>query len=178
MIHSCPNFNALTTWLVIYIPLQWPHMIVKVSQFMGDFNICSTVLSNWEQRKHQFPLTQVVGGFPSQRASNVESHSMSWLKLRHGLVITTALWQLINLLLNLFLHPYPCLTVCLWTLIAKFMGPTGTDRTQVGPMLGPWILLCRSTFQNINFTLSNHTTMSAAEICNPKTKQLNLCLSN
>ena len=34
---------------------------------------------------------------------------------------------------------------CISSLIARFMGPTwgpsGTDRTQVGPMLAPWILL-------------------------------------
>ena len=36
------------------------------------------------------------------------------------------------------------------SLIAKFMGPTwgptGTDRTQVGPMLAPWILLSGLSF--------------------------------
>ena len=39
--------------------------------------------------------------------------------------------------------------VCTWgvlSLIARFMGPTcdpsGADRTQVGPMLAPWTLLC------------------------------------
>ena len=34
---------------------------------------------------------------------------------------------------------------CIWTLIARFMGPTwgpsGADRTQVGPMLASWTLL-------------------------------------
>ena len=46
--------------------------------------------------------------------------------------------------------------VCLWiskhgTLIARFMGPTwgpsGADRTQVGPMLAPWTLLCRYLYR-------------------------------
>ena len=42
---------------------------------------------------------------------------------------------------------FPCdeFSISLATLIARFMGPTwgpsGTDRTQVGPMLAPWTLL-------------------------------------
>ena len=39
-------------------------------------------------------------------------------------------------------------------LIARFMGPTwgpsGADRTQVGPMLAPWILLSRAVCHIIN----------------------------
>ena len=40
------------------------------------------------------------------------------------------------------LHVVSNMDVCMPTLIARFMGPTwgpsGTDRTQVGPMLTPW----------------------------------------
>ena len=41
------------------------------------------------------------------------------------------------------------LAVVEWTLIARFMGPTlgpsGADRTQMGPMLAPWTLLSGNT---------------------------------
>ena len=43
-------------------------------------------------------------------------------------------------------HQYPVIHIIISTLIARFMGPSWgpsvADRTQVGPMLAPWPLLC------------------------------------
>ena len=41
---------------------------------------------------------------------------------------------------------YSVIVIAIWpeyehTLTARFMGPSGADRTQVGPMLAPWTLL-------------------------------------
>ena len=48
-------------------------------------------------------------------------------------------------------------------LIARFMGPTwgpsGGDRTQVGPMLAPWTLLSGSSLVGVNYQLSRNCAM-------------------
>ena len=58
------------------------------------------------------------------------------------------------------------------TLIARFLGPTwgpsGADRTQVGPMLAPWTLLSGYTFirfqQNCNATKQYHEIHSICRL--------------
>ena len=65
---------------------QWPYMSAMVSQITGKLTVGSTPCLDWQQRKHWSsallylceenpPLTS---GFPSQRAKNAESFSMSW----------------------------------------------------------------------------------------------------
>ena len=59
-----------------------------------------------------------------------------------------------------------------YTLIARFLGPTwgpsGADRTQVGPMLAPWTLLSGYTFirfqQNCNATKQYHEIHSICRL--------------
>ena len=55
--------------------------------------------------------------------------------------------------------------VCVLSLIARFMGPTwgpsGADRTQVGPMLAPWTLLSGMFYS----MLSGHSFPYCEAIC-------------
>ena len=60
-------------------------MSVMTSQTTGNVTACSTVCSVQHRRKHQSCAllalcgeSPVTGGFPSQRASNADSASMSW----------------------------------------------------------------------------------------------------
>ena len=67
--------------------LQWHHIVIMVSQIIGNSAVYSTAYSGEQQpRKHQSssPLAICVGNpsvtlrFPSQRATNAERVSMSW----------------------------------------------------------------------------------------------------
>ena len=53
---------------------------------------------------------------------------------------------------------------CLTTLIARFMGktwgPSGSDRTQMGPMLAPWTLLSWKVRVTNGLVTSKHTVIS------------------
>ena len=88
----------------------------------------------------------VTGEFPAQTASNTENVSIWWR--HHGNTLQTSnvsqpimyavdWWNMGNVFVLLPLKNA--------ALIARFMGPTwgpsGADRTQVGPMLAPWTLL-------------------------------------
>ena len=64
-------------WYVLYVFLYSYGIILEIT---GNLNVCSAVSLNWHQRKHQMLASlalcegnpPVTGGFPSQRASNVE----------------------------------------------------------------------------------------------------------
>ena len=107
-----------------HLILQWHHMNIKAFLIL----LLVQKLIQLQQRNHQSTTLLVLcagnplisNGFPVQRASNQENVFMSWY---HHVVA---------------IHPQ-------MPLIARFMGPTwgpsGADRTQVGPMLAPWTLL-------------------------------------
>ena len=67
-------------------PLQSREMRVRTSKFTCIWIACSAVCSSCHQRKHQSYTSlatwmgnpPVIGGFPSQRASDAESVSISW----------------------------------------------------------------------------------------------------
>ena len=67
------------------VTLHWGHMSITASQITSHSTVCSTAHSSWQQRKHQSSaLLAVCKGnppvsrrFPSQRASNVKSISIS-----------------------------------------------------------------------------------------------------
>ena len=61
-------------------PMHYSAVIMSAiaSQITGVSIVCSTVCSCAHQRKHQSSMSQVTGGFPSQRASNVENISIWW----------------------------------------------------------------------------------------------------
>ena len=70
--------DAVSHWLC--------RMSVVVTQIIANLTVCSTACWGKQQRNHQSSALldlcegnpPVTGGFPSQRASNAESISMSW----------------------------------------------------------------------------------------------------
>ena len=77
--------NALELHLSFTNPSTWCHLRVMASQITSSSNICSTVQLNNEEniRALYYWLlcegnSPVTWGFPSQRASNMESVSISW----------------------------------------------------------------------------------------------------
>ena len=68
---------------------------------------------------------------------------------------------------------YSWITSLIPTLIARFMGPTwgpsGADRTQVGPMLAPWTLLSGKTTDVLNHCVASP---SASMILTMQNKQV------
>ena len=116
--------------------LQWHNISIMASQITDNSTVCSTVQADNEGTIQvciagPFLLEPTMSsGFPSQRASNIKSISMSW-----------------------HLHGFTrCRFSCINTLIARFMGPawgpSGADRTQVGP--------CWTHELYFLFTLLNH----------------------
>ena len=78
-----------TNWVLLMpcIHASLPRILMSVmtSQTTGNVTACSTVCSVQHRRKHQSCAllalcgeSPVTGGFPSQRASNADSASMSW----------------------------------------------------------------------------------------------------
>ena len=101
--------------------------------------------------------------YPSQGANNAELWRLCcWPEdvLEQTLELSE-IWDALKLtchccyhILHAKIHTYPSAFICfwnttnrtsIWTQRARFMGPTwgpsGADRTQVGPMLVPWTLL-------------------------------------
>ena len=112
-------------------------MTATASQIEGDINSphCQPICKE---------IPPVIYGFPSQRASNTESSPMSWRALHslpcvssHGHTLPV---HTMNYIYSSHLVVDDDQRFC-WviSLIARFMGPTwgpsGADRTQVGPML-------------------------------------------
>ena len=68
------------------------------------------------------------------------------------------------LMLSIAISIVWCWIFCRYSLIARFMGPTwgpsGADRTQVGPMLAPWTLLSRLWCSSLNPIYSNSRWMA------------------
>ena len=110
----------------------------------------------------QLPKCKLKGnrGISSSRCMQKEStmHIFNWCiiwKMKIGIFYASrqGVWSLVYdlIAINLLTKGGPSAKMCLhWgkmktTQVARLMGPTwgqsGTDRTQVGPMLAPWILL-------------------------------------
>ena len=86
-------------------------------------------------------------GYPSETNRDLKSHEIS---LVYNISFS---WPFVSKVSNI------AFSNCSWTLstalIARFMGPRwgppGVDRTQVGPMLAPWILLYGCPITGVNW---------------------------
>ena len=65
------------------------YVSTMASQITGTLTVCLAACLSWQQTNHQSSAS-VTGGFPSQRANNSESISMSW----HQHVDPQCLWKI------------------------------------------------------------------------------------
>ena len=134
------------------------------SQITGFSIVYSTVCSSADQRKYSKLCvtglcegdSPVSGEFPAQRASKAENVFIWWRHhvIRHKVcsllcgaffvVIISSFLANRVFLFSIFQDHFTC-TLAVNYPVSKVhvanMGPSGADRTQVGPMLAPWILL-------------------------------------
>ena len=95
--HDFQMWKMIFFWVVI--PLEWNHMSILMSQITSNMTVCSPRFKLMYIKKiSKIIITgplwgesspPVTGGFPSQRASNAQSVSMSW---HHGLHLAHAEW--------------------------------------------------------------------------------------
>ena len=96
---------------------------------------------------------EFTGEFPAQRASNAENVSIWWHHHeRNSHCAVTWKFVYTRITRHHYLEDLHSLSIKLYTLIARFMGPTwgpsGADRSQMDPMLATWTLLSGIVFQN------------------------------
>ena len=131
------------TDLHFHISWQWCHNgRDSVSNHQPHDCLLNSLFGRRSKKTSKFRVTGLcvgnspgTGEFPVQRASNAENVSIWW---RHHVIKTE---NQNNLVQNI---PVNSLRSSI-SLIARFMGPTwgpsGADRTQVGPMSATWTLL-------------------------------------
>ena len=109
----CDGFEDIRMMLCAN-PLQWCHLSIMASQITSNSTVCSTVCSGLHQRKHQSSLLLAVsegkplvtGGFPSQRASNMEKVFM--LGHDHAMIIKVPI-NTFQFLLQILIQHKMCL---------------------------------------------------------------------
>ena len=71
-----------------------------------------------------------------------------------------------------------CSTTCICTLIARFLGstwgPTGADRTQVGPMSAPWTLLSEYIYMKESQSLTGWPSQVQADTSSVERSEMNV----
>ena len=102
-----------------YSASQWYLMRIMASQITGNWDICSVACSSSLQRNNIYlndPLwVELTSGFPSQRAGNAESISMSWphhgtiypMKYTYGFVVLCFVLVILSVCCGLILVVYP-----------------------------------------------------------------------
>ena len=138
-----------------------PYSDVTMSEMASQINsltiVYSTVYSGTDQRKHQSSTSLAfVRGIHRWPVNSPHKWPVRWKIFPSAEVIMTlshVAMAAVKFDLNL-------------SLIAMFMGPSwgpsGADRTQVGPMLAPWTLLSGviySSMDSIIWKLSWHTLL-------------------
>ena len=122
---------------------EWHHMSFMTSQVTSRLAVCSTASPDRQYKR-------VMGNpliTPDDGSINVEHVSMPWHDhwFASCVVQSSGASEWALQIRQTLLYVFP------GDLIARFLGPTwgpsGADRTQVGPMLAPWTMLSGRLFQ-------------------------------
>ena len=135
--------------------------------FCSDAQTSGFVRQQWRQRSGHVPLAMLTLVTVSRSYANT-SLQVHFIRYKDSFIqYITRIWLLAQLLYFVVAW-FPSIQVhrnVIRSLIARFMGPTwgpsGADRTQVGPMLAPWTLL--SGFTPLPFAMIKLPTLTPFE---------------